>query len=212
MQTKIVEAEQPGSGQNWGKFLVMRPDDEWRRTSAISGATWPLLREIGWGPDHIIVFDLQTCEGAAFSPGGLARADLNKHRIHVCVLFEAFLEWLYKQDLADLTALPDRVEVDAEFALAGYRRPGQDQWRPEWAVHPGEVLQEEIDERCTTQAALAERLGCSAKHLNQVCRGHIGVSAPFALQLEQALGINAELWLGLQTAWDLHALRRRHVA
>lgn len=128
METKIVEAEQ-GDGQqlNWGKFLVMRPDTEWDRRSPVSGLPVPLLAEIGWGPHHVIVFDLQTCEGAAFRPGGSARADLNKHRIHVCVLFEAFLEWLYGQPLDDLSALPDRVELgDVPFAMFGYRRPGAD--------------------------------------------------------------------------------------
>lgn len=124
MQTKIIEAEQPGGELNWGKFLVMRPDEEWRRASAVSGMEIPLLREIGWGPGDIIVFDLQTREGAAFRPGGFARADLHKHRIHVCILFEPFLTWLYTQPLDDLSALPDRVEVDAEFAMWGYRRPG----------------------------------------------------------------------------------------
>lgn len=127
MQTAIIEAEQPGSYQNWGKFMVMRFDRlEWQRKSRVSDTGWPLLREIGWGPYHIIVFDLQTCEGAGFWPGGSAHHDLNKHAIHVCVLFEAFLEWLYKQDLSDFSALPEHVEIECEFGIYGYRRPGID--------------------------------------------------------------------------------------
>lgn len=40
---------------------------------------------------------------------------------------EPFVEWLYQQDLTDLDALPRYVEFpDAEFALAGYRRPGKE--------------------------------------------------------------------------------------
>lgn len=82
-----------------------------------------------------------------------------------------------------------------------------ERWRPAWAVHPGEILQEEINERGMTQAALAELLGCTYPHVNRICRGHVDIEAPFALRLEKALGISAELWLGLQMAWDLHELR-----
>jgi hypothetical protein len=73
-----------------------------------------------------IVFDLQTCEGTAFRPGGRAKYDLDKHKIWVCPLFEPFLEWLYKQPQHDdLTALPDTIDLpDVPFALSGYRRNG----------------------------------------------------------------------------------------
>ena len=66
-----------------------------------------LLARCGWGPGFVWVLDLQTGEGAFFLPGGNARADLMRHQIHVCVLYEAFLEWLYQQDLTALSALPD---------------------------------------------------------------------------------------------------------
>src|SRR6266568_9619596 len=82
-----------------------------------------MLSERGWTSDHLLVLDLQTGEGAIFRPGGSARADLNeKHQVWVCPLFEPFMEWLYKQDTPDLTALPDQVELDAPGAPFGYRR------------------------------------------------------------------------------------------
>lgn len=128
MKTKIIEA---GNGFNWGKFLVMRPDSEWERETAVpdvdmpeDAPRYPILRSRGWAPYHIIVYDLETNEGATFRPGGLASADLNKHRIWVCPMYEPFLEWLYRQDLLDLDKLPDYVELEADSALAGYRRKG----------------------------------------------------------------------------------------
>lgn len=126
MKLHVIEAihsrERPG---NWGKFAVGRPDEEWDWRSAADSLDVPLLRLLGWGPDHLWVFDLQTGEGAFFRPAGYAAADLEKHRIWVCPLFEPFLEWLYKQDLTDLGALPRLVELpDAEFAFSGYRRSG----------------------------------------------------------------------------------------
>lgn len=103
----------------------MRFDSEWEYESQMSPGSG-LLREVGWNPAQIWVLDLQTCEGAAFSPVGLASADLDKHRIWVCPMYSPFLEWLYQQkDLSDLSNLPSVLDLpDAEFALRGYRREG----------------------------------------------------------------------------------------
>ena len=104
-------------------------DEEWSLRTAMypdmPEGRMPLLRSLGWGPEFLWVLDLQTGEGAFFKPGGYAKADLDKHQIWVCPLFEPFLGWLYKQDLKDITALPRTVELPfAPFAMHGYRRPG----------------------------------------------------------------------------------------
>lgn len=123
--TKIIEAEHGAFSGNWGKFMLLRFDEEWRYHSEIDQG--PMLRGRGWSPDHIAIFDLQTGEAAIFRPGGHAGVDLDKHRIWVCPLFLPFLEWLYKQDVSDFRALPSLVALpDAEFAVSGYRRPGPD--------------------------------------------------------------------------------------
>jgi hypothetical protein len=123
--TKLIEATNiEAGGMNWGKFLVGRFDHEWEYRSQIDEGR-RLLPSIGWSPEIILVLDLQTGEAGLFSPGGLASADLHKHRIWVCPLFEPFLTWLYQQDLTDLQALPARVQIaDPVSALHGYRRPG----------------------------------------------------------------------------------------
>lgn len=131
MRTRIIEATQGPAGLNWGKFMVGRFDEaEWQHRSVVDPPK-PLLKQIGTDPEAVWVFDLQTCEAASFRPGGLARADLNKHRVWVCVLFEDFLEWLYTQDLTDLDALPGLVHLpDAEGGLYGHRRPGPEGSKP----------------------------------------------------------------------------------
>lgn len=114
---------------NHGKFMVMKfSGDDLTERCQVMAEDYPqlLIRGRGWDPDrHIIVFDLQTGEGAIFNPGGLAAADLEKHRVWVCPMFEPFLEWLYEQDLSDLDALPRVIELpDAPMSLSGYRRKG----------------------------------------------------------------------------------------
>lgn len=143
METKIIETT---NQLNWGKFLLGRFDTEWRIRSSVSAAQreedrkrlaevglespflqMPLLREIGWGPDHLWVLDLQTGEGAYFfpHPSRNAKHELNKHKIWVCPMFEPFLQWVYQQDLRDLQALPAMIELDCEFSMRGYRRTGE---------------------------------------------------------------------------------------
>lgn len=125
MQTKIIEAT--NGIANWGKFLVGRLDEEWQRRTAVpcTRNDGPLLSTLGWGRNNLWVLDLQTGEGAYFLPGGCAPADLTKHAIWVCPLFEPFLAWLYQQDLTTLDQLPDHVSLPkAPFALRGYRHPG----------------------------------------------------------------------------------------
>lgn len=127
MKTKIIEVT---NQWNWGKFMVgiFTPDD-FRVPSEI-GQHASILRARGWDDEHFWLLDLETGEGACFRHGGMPHADLEKHKVWVCPLYECFLAWLYKQDfLHDLDKLPCKVELTAEetkghTAMYGYRRPG----------------------------------------------------------------------------------------
>ncbi len=129
MDLKFVEA---ASGLNWGKFAVGRHSiselGEPSRVAPAQGLSLILSR--GWGGvNDAWVLDLQTGEGAVFHLGGLASADLEKHRIWVCPLYEPFLVWLYalRQQAGNLwwDHLPRTLELpDAPASFAGYRRPG----------------------------------------------------------------------------------------
>lgn len=147
MLTKIVESEHGQGRGNHGKFMLCRFDaDEWSRESRLTTLPYPmnLLGGIcGWGRESTWVLDLQTGEGALFRPGGYAHADLDKHAVWVCPLFEPFLEyaWQWVKDGHELWDLPDVVQLpDAPFALAGYRRPG-----PSVLVRLPELTDEEAE-------------------------------------------------------------------
>lgn len=124
MRTKIVEAT--NNNFNWGKFLLGDFDvDELSYRSLIDQGL--LIRGRGWGPGHLLVFDLQTGEGSWFRLGGYAKHDLDKHRIWVCPMFEPFLEYLYRwhSEGKDPFDLPGLLDIkDAPPAMSGYRRSG----------------------------------------------------------------------------------------
>lgn len=123
MKTKFIEATD-ASEFNWGKFAICRFDqEEWSRRSAMIDELQ--LHHRGWTPDNILFLDLQTGEGVILRPGGYVPADLAKHAIWICPMAQPFLEWLYRQDLTDLDALPAKVNLGkVPTALSGYRRPG----------------------------------------------------------------------------------------
>ena len=75
---------------------------------------------------------------------------------------------------------------------------------PGFAVHPGEILVEEFMKPMhITQKALAERLCVSFRRINEICRGRRAITADTALLLSKAFGISAQLWMNLQTTYDL---------
>lgn len=71
------------------------------------------------------------------------------------------------------------------------------------AVHPGEFLQEELDARGLSQAGLAREIGRPVQAINEVCRGKKAITARLALELEKALGISADMWMNLQSQYEL---------
>ncbi len=86
--------------------------------------------------------------------------------------------------------------------------------QPKNPFHPGEILLEELLEpKEVTQAALAEKLGWTKTRLNELVRGKRGITAAAALDLAEALGTSPKLWMNLQATYDLdRAARARRVA
>jgi addiction module HigA family antidote len=71
------------------------------------------------------------------------------------------------------------------------------------AVHPGEILQEMLDERRISQSELARHLRTGATRINEICRHRRGVSAELALKLAKAFGTSVGVWMNLQKNWEL---------
>ena len=69
-------------------------------------------------------------------------------------------------------------------------------------AHPGEVLREWLPDGMTITKA-AEELQISRVMLSKVLNGKAGVTAGMALRLSLWLGSTPDLWLGMQTQWDL---------
>ena len=77
-------------------------------------------------------------------------------------------------------------------------------------VHPGEVLQDELEEIGLTQSALAKHIGVLPKTINEICRNKRGISAEMAMKLSRALGGSPQFWLNLQNNWEISQLNEIH--
>lgn len=71
------------------------------------------------------------------------------------------------------------------------------------AVHPGDILQEMLDERGLSQVRLAKHLNTDVARVNEICRRRRGISAQMAVMLAKAFDTSATLWLNLQKNWEL---------
>lgn len=75
--------------------------------------------------------------------------------------------------------------------------------------HPGEVLLEDfLIPMGITQAQFADKLGWTKAKLNEVIKGKRGLTADSALDLADALGTSAKVWMGMQAAYDLAQARK----
>ena len=74
-------------------------------------------------------------------------------------------------------------------------------------THPGEIIQDELDARGLTQTKLASQIGIPVSLLNEIIKGKRDVTIEYALLLEAALGIEADFWINMQTAFNKHRVR-----
>ncbi len=73
---------------------------------------------------------------------------------------------------------------------------------PSQPIHPGEMIKDEIEYRGISQKALAAEIGIPASVLNAVLNGKRAVTTEYALLLEAALGIDADIWLKIQSDYN----------
>jgi antitoxin HigA-1 len=76
-------------------------------------------------------------------------------------------------------------------------------------MHPGEVLREEFLVPLKMSAgALAKACSLPRTRIERIASEQTGITADTALRLGKALGTTAQLWLNLQTDYDLQIAKR----
>ena len=81
---------------------------------------------------------------------------------------------------------------------------------PGFAVHPGELMREILDEHVPMPIAeAARRMGVSRQTLYQVLQGKNALTAEMALRFSRLVGGTPDIYLQMQVAYDLFEARKR---
>ena len=70
-------------------------------------------------------------------------------------------------------------------------------------VHPGEILNDELQELGMSANALAAELGVPTNRVTAILKGQRGITADTALRLSRYFGTTPQFWLNLQKTFEL---------
>ena len=87
------------------------------------------------------------------------------------------------------------------MATASYK------YEPDYTVPPGWILEERIYARQMSQAEFARRCGRSPKLISDIIAGKATIHPKTALQFQKVLGLDARIWLGINSDHRLHRER-----
>ncbi|MBN8893318.1 MAG: HigA family addiction module antidote protein [Rhodanobacter sp.] len=72
---------------------------------------------------------------------------------------------------------------------------------------PGEFLREELEARNWTQTELAEIIGRPVRLINEIIAGKKAITPETAIQLGESLGTGADVWMNLESQYQLSKVR-----
>jgi antitoxin HigA-1 len=71
------------------------------------------------------------------------------------------------------------------------------------AVHPGEILADELQELGITPTALARQLAVPPNRITQIIQGKRAITGDTALRLAHWFGTDPQFWLNLQSSYEI---------
>ncbi|MGH9524566.1 MAG: HigA family addiction module antitoxin [Terriglobales bacterium] len=79
-----------------------------------------------------------------------------------------------------------------------------------FAIHPGEILREEFMKPMGLSSyRLAKELRLAIPRINEIVREERSVTADTALRLARYFGTSAQVWMNLQTEYDLRQAQKK---
>ena len=81
------------------------------------------------------------------------------------------------------------------------------QFSPDYAIPPGWILEERLAVEGISHAECARRCGRSPKLISEIVSGKAPLEPGTALQFERVLGVDASIWLGIESDYRLRRAR-----
>ena len=83
---------------------------------------------------------------------------------------------------------------------------------PDYAAMPGWLVEDHLKAKGLSQAELARRCGRSPKLISEIISGKAPIEPETALQFERVLGVDASIWLGIESDYRIHLARKAEAA
>ncbi|MFV8753183.1 ImmA/IrrE family metallo-endopeptidase [Nannocystaceae bacterium ST9] len=80
---------------------------------------------------------------------------------------------------------------------------------PDWISPPGDTIEDLLEERGWTKAEFALRTGFTAKHVNELLKGRVPITADAAERFSRVLGSTPEFWLVREARYQAALARRK---
>ena len=83
------------------------------------------------------------------------------------------------------------------------------------AIHPGEILRDELEELGITPTDLARQIAVPPNRISQIIGGRRSITGDTALRLGHWFGNSPAFWLNLQSSYDLRVATQasgRHIS
>src|SRR5271169_5378750 len=77
------------------------------------------------------------------------------------------------------------------------------------AIHPGEILGDELRDLGVTPSALAREIAVPPNRISQIVRGRRSIPGDTALRLGHWFGTSAQFWLNLQSAYEIRLAQEK---
>lgn len=84
-------------------------------------------------------------------------------------------------------------------------------YQSDLAIHPGEFLEEVLEDIGMSQAELSKRVGRPQQAINEIIKGKKSIISATALELEDVLKIPAHIWIGLESEYQIVKAREQEV-
>ncbi|MEN8146506.1 MAG: HigA family addiction module antitoxin [Campylobacterota bacterium] len=76
-------------------------------------------------------------------------------------------------------------------------------YQSDLAIHPGEYLEEVLEDAGMSQAELSKRIGRPTQAINEIIKGKKSITPATAIELEDVLKVSAHIWVGLEAEYQM---------
>lgn len=84
-------------------------------------------------------------------------------------------------------------------------------WKPEYPIPPGLVLREHLEARSYSPAEFARHCGRSPELISEIIAGKAPLETKTALRFEKILGLDADIWTGIESQYRLFLVQEADV-